>query len=105
MGKNVKVLSMPGLEEPPPIGGGDDGGDGDRYIYEKLGKLEGQMLNTATKEDVQGIRTDLIKEIGDAKNWVLYRIFLVIVAFLGLAVGSFKWVIVPAIENLIDKFF
>ena len=96
---------MPGLEEPPPIGGGDDGGGGDRYIYEKLGKLEGQMLNTATKEDVQGIRTDFIKQIGDAKNWVLYRIIFVILAVLGLAVGSFEWVIVPSIENLIDKFF
>lgn len=47
-------------------------------LYLRVGKLEGQIPDLATKEDIQKIKTDLAKEIGNSKEWILHRVLIVI---------------------------
>ena len=102
-----------------PGGSSGNGGGGDNYLYEKVGKLEGQISGLATKEDVQAIKTDVEKSIGDAnteiansigdaKGWVFWRLAIVLTSALVLVGGGlvafFQWIFGPFLENLIKNF-
>ena len=60
-------------------GSGGNGGDGEiRELYRRVGNLEGELSHLATKEDVQKMKTDIEKEIGNSKEWILHRVLIVI---------------------------
>ena len=65
--------------------GGNNGGSGDRDVYLRLGKLEGQMKHLATKANV----------------W--QALFVGIISLIAFAIGLFKWMVQPFFQTLLGS--
>ena len=116
-GQKNNVISFPDAQF---LGGsGGSGGGGDKYLYEKVDKLEGTVSGLATKQDVEKIKTDVAKSIGDvnteiansigkAKSWFFWRLSIILASALVLVGGGlfafFKWSFGPFLEKLLKSF-
>lgn len=88
------------VPEPPEAESGGRGGGGGGSFDSRLARLETHITYLATREDVQGVRTELesVKtslatvegKIEELKSWALMRIIIIICLIGGLVLGALR---------------